>query len=75
MLPILKLPCFFPRYAGQKTIAAISNLATFLTELSRSYIVLALAGRRADLQYTIDFTEHLFYFREACSVERYISNY
>ena len=38
MMPIFKLPRFFSRHVGARKRVANSNLATFLTELSRSYI-------------------------------------
>ena len=42
----LNLPRFFTHLNGEKKSAEISKLATFLTELSRSCIVLALKGKR-----------------------------
>ena len=44
-LPILKLPCFFSGRVAEWKSAAHSKLATFLTELSCSYIILALEKR------------------------------
>ena len=44
IIPILKLPLFSPDRIGGEKSAAISNTKLFLTEWSRSYIVLALIG-------------------------------
>ena len=45
IIPILKLPRFFPHRIGDEKSAAISKLELRLTEWSRSYIVLALGSK------------------------------
>ena len=51
-IPILKLPLFFITCTARGKSAAISNLESFLTEWSRSYIFFALEKKLKPLSVT-----------------------